>query len=389
MRRDLILIALAMFTWGLGEGLFIYFQPLYLQALGANPITIGTILGAMGVAMTIAHIPAGYLADKFGRRPILWASWFLGMVATWIMALGNTLPVFIVGMLMYGLTSFVMSPLNSYITTARGKFTVQRAITLISAAYNLGAISGPWVGGAIGDRVGLRPVYLASALVFVASNLVIYFIRPQPIDIPHSETKQKGLPWNRQYVGFLGIVFLAMFATYLPQPLSSNFLQNERGLTFSQIGRLGSMASLGIVVLNLILGHLDSRLGFMIGQATVGLFALLLWRGTGTIWFALGYFLLGGYRVARSLATAQARNLVHQANMGLAYGVTETVGSFAVIVAPLLAGYLYQQEPTLIYSCSFGLIIFSLLLSARFAPRRKTDPIMQDSLNNPKKEDLA
>ena len=49
MKRDLILVAIAMFAWGLGEGLFIYFQPLYLQELGANPIMIGTILGGFGL----------------------------------------------------------------------------------------------------------------------------------------------------------------------------------------------------------------------------------------------------------------------------------------------------------------------------------------------------
>jgi hypothetical protein len=45
MKRDLILVAIAMFAWGLGEGMFLYFQPLYLEELGANPIMIGTILG--------------------------------------------------------------------------------------------------------------------------------------------------------------------------------------------------------------------------------------------------------------------------------------------------------------------------------------------------------
>jgi hypothetical protein len=36
MKRDLILVAIAMFAWGLGEGMFLYFQPLYLEELGAN-----------------------------------------------------------------------------------------------------------------------------------------------------------------------------------------------------------------------------------------------------------------------------------------------------------------------------------------------------------------
>ena len=41
MTKDLILVAVSLFTWGLGEGIFIYFQPLYLQKLGASPVAIG------------------------------------------------------------------------------------------------------------------------------------------------------------------------------------------------------------------------------------------------------------------------------------------------------------------------------------------------------------
>ena len=108
MRRDLILIALAMFTWGLGEGLFFYFQPIYLERLGANPIQIGAILGGFGLAMTVSHLPAGYLADRIGRKPLLVAAWIFGMMATWIMALANSLPVFVIGILLYGTTMFVM-----------------------------------------------------------------------------------------------------------------------------------------------------------------------------------------------------------------------------------------------------------------------------------------
>ena len=67
MSRDLLLLTISLSTWGLGEGLFYYFQPIYLQKLGADPLAIGAILGGMGVAMTVAHIPAGFVADRWGR----------------------------------------------------------------------------------------------------------------------------------------------------------------------------------------------------------------------------------------------------------------------------------------------------------------------------------
>jgi len=67
MNRDLRLVALSMSIWGVGEGMFFYFQPLYIQQLGADPVQIGAILGAAGLAAAVALIPAGALADAIGR----------------------------------------------------------------------------------------------------------------------------------------------------------------------------------------------------------------------------------------------------------------------------------------------------------------------------------
>ena len=53
--RDLLIVASALFLWGIGEGMFSYFQPLYLKEWGADPILIGGILSAMGIWMTVAN----------------------------------------------------------------------------------------------------------------------------------------------------------------------------------------------------------------------------------------------------------------------------------------------------------------------------------------------
>ena len=131
MSRDLILLGISLMTWGVGEGMFFIFQPLYLQQLGANPVIIGLIFGAAGIMMTVAHIPAGHLADRIGRKPLLLASWILAILATWAMALAPSLPLFVIGMLIYNLTAFVSSPLSSYITAARGNLSVELGLTFV------------------------------------------------------------------------------------------------------------------------------------------------------------------------------------------------------------------------------------------------------------------
>src|SRR5512136_1603355 len=126
MSVDLVLLSISLFTWGMGEGMFIYFQPIYLQQLGANTLTIASVFSLFGLTMMLAHIPAGYMSDRLGRKPLLVAAWTTGLLAAGVMALARALPLFIVGMLLYGFTAFVSSPMNSYITAAHGKLSLVR-----------------------------------------------------------------------------------------------------------------------------------------------------------------------------------------------------------------------------------------------------------------------
>ncbi len=369
MKRDLILIGIAMFAWGLGEGLFIFFQPIYLEKMGADPILIGTILGGFGLAMTISHIPAGYLADRIGRKPLMVAAWFTGAVATWIMALAITLPLFVIGLFLYGMTLFVMSPLQSYLTAARGNLSVGRVITLVSAGYNLGAVIGPLLGGRIGDQFGLRQTYIVAGVIFFISLIVISFIRPQPVERLEKFDGNKQWFFSSRYLVYMGVIFLSFFAMYLPQPLTPNYLSNQGGFDLSQIGFLFSVSSIGVVALNLLFGSMPALRGFLLGQAAVAIFTLVIWWGSGLPWYILGFFMLGGFKTARNLGMAQVRELVPSAKMGLAYGFSETVGATAVILAPIIAGFLYTRNPISFYAVGFGLIVISIYVSGRFSPK--------------------
>jgi hypothetical protein len=193
--------------------------------------------------------------------------------------------------------------------------------------------------------------------------LIILLIRSQPTNRPTAHEADHRLPLDWRYLAYLGVVFVVVFSTYLPQPLSQNFLRNERGLSLEQIGQLGSVGSLGVVMLNLLLGSLNARMGFLIGQVCIAGFGLALWQGAGLPAYFLGYFLLGGYRVVRSLAVAQTRELAPPARMGLAYGITETIGASVLIVAPPLAGLLYEGDPSSVYTTTLGLITLSMLIS--------------------------
>jgi len=369
MSRDLRLVALSLFIWGVGEGMFFYFQPLYIQELGADPVQIGAILGAAGLAMAIAHIPAGALADAFGRKGVMVASWIIGMAAAWIMFLSGELTLFVVGLMLYSLTTFVMSPLASYITAARGSWSVARALTTTSAFFNLGVAIGPVVGGTLAERAGLHQVYGFAAALFVPSCAMIFLIHRQPVEPHAGASRFRRLLGQREFLGLLLLALAVMFGLYLSWPLTPNYLHGVRQISLGQIGVLGSMNALGVVALNLGLGRIKPHLGYVIAQVGIGASVVLLWLATGFPWLALGYFLGGGRVTARSLVNAQVETLVQRAEMGLAYGLAETVQSGALVAAPILAGLLYRVDPALPYPVGLAWIGVTLVLTLRFGPR--------------------
>lgn len=375
MNRDLIMIAFSLMTWGLGEGMFYFFQPLYLQELGADPLKIGSILGLVGLATMLSYLPAGYLSDRIGRRPLICLAWIIGAISTGLMAVCKSLPLFVAGMVLYGLTSFVTVPLNSYTTHARGKLSIGRTITLISASFYIGFILGPLIGGWVGQNIGLHANFGIAAVIFVISSTIILFIRPQPVEKDAGGDKLtifRSL-WSGRYAHFLLLTFFVMFGLYLPQPLAPNFLQNLRGISLVVMGQLISIRSLGVVSFNIILGHFNARLGYLLAQVCMGLFAALIWLGAGLPAYMLGYLLMGSYVTARGLVIAQGRTLVHAPNMGVAYGSLETVMSLAIVLGPPLAGYLYSVNPNSIYTTSLVLIGAGLVANLALSPLRRSD----------------
>jgi predicted MFS family arabinose efflux permease len=371
LNRNLLFVALALLLWGFGEGMFFNFVPIYLdQQFLLSKYEIGLVLGAFGLSMAITHIPAGRLADRIGRRPLLIIAWVLGLASTLIMGLAFALPLFLVGLFGYGLTAFVAAPLSSYVTAARGKWPVGTALSLSTATFATGMVLGPVTGGWIGDHYGMRMSFFVAAVIFVFSNAFILFIERQPIDHHDPEAPPPNLINNQRFIILMGVLTFAIFSMYLAQPLTPNFLASVRGLSLSQTGIIFTAGALGNSLMAILFSRVPPQRGFLVAQALVILFAFFIWKGASLPIFMLGYFLLGGFRAGRPMVMAQARELVHDSQMGLTYGIMETLSAVIFVLTPPLAGILFEYDPKIVYPLSIGLIAVSILISYLFSPQK-------------------
>lgn len=363
-RRDLNLIAVSLFVWGLGESLFMIFQPLYMQQLGADPVEIGALISASLMVMSVLQVPAGLVADRYGRRNLLYASWILGFVATLIMGLAQNLLVFSVGFLLYGSTGSLISVMNAYISNARGDWSVGKSVTFASAFYNSGALIGPMIGGMLAERLGLQSIYLISAGLFFVSSVIVLFIHKQPVVARDEAPSTRSLLANHRFMATVLMVGLVTFAAYLPLPLTANFLQNEKGISLATIGAFGSIASLSGILLNLFLGHLNPKFIFAVCQLSVSAAAAVFFRGSGVVMFGVAYFLSAGFRMLGPMSVAVAKPMVHDGQVGLAFAMVDTGRTLSMMVAPLAAGWLYAFDPPLVYLVAMVLgVTFTILFN--------------------------
>ena len=364
IHRDLAIVAISESIWGLGEGLFIYFLPLALQRWNTDAVQIGAVLSMIGVTMAVVQVPAGYFSDRFGTRPLIFAALLLGIASAIVMAAARSLPIFVAGLLAYGCTSFISAPMNSYVTSLRGSWTVQRAVTFRAAAFQVGAIFGPILGGWIANTYGLSIVFRYSAGLFMVSTLVMSLAR-RPIVLEHQEASIHLVSpiANPRFLGLLAIVFFTIIAISVPQQLTSLYLLNVQHLSMQQIGAMGTIASIGTAIIMFSLGNLRVSTGMLIGQLLLAGFALLMWQGQSAMAYYVGYFFVGGYQLYRSMALAFSRSFVKVGDTGLAYGLVETGNALAVIVAPLAAGFLYNYRPEAVYRASLGALAITVVLN--------------------------
>jgi MFS family permease len=373
VNRDTRLIALALFLWGFGDGLYFYIQPLYFEQLGANSVQIGGLLSTVSLVSTLTYLPAGVLSDRVPRKWMMCGGWILGSVGMLLVALACTWQGLVPGLMIYAFSAYCLPIINAYAVSAAEEQSLERTLTTIFAGFAAGGVISPTVGGWLAQATTMQTVYFTATGCFVLSTLVVMWASPQPVP-PRVEQSR---PWrallNLRFLRFavlIGIVFVALAMGF---PLAPNFLARVRDWDVARIGALGSFQALGTALLNPLLGRLGNgrRLGGLaVGQILVWCWALsLLLTGAFPI-LALAYLLRGAYAGCLALTRARATTLGTKAEQGILLGATETIMSVgALVIAPYIAGWLYAIDPRYPLVVSLVLIPAAALLSIFKLPR--------------------
>ena len=172
----------------LGIGLIIPVLPDVIRRFSSDPNTVTELFGyfvAIYAFMQFFASPIlGSLSDRFGRRPVLLSSLFGASIDYIFMALAPTLPLLFLGRVISGLTGAGITVANSYIADISDDSNRSANFGTISAAFGIGFIAGPLIGGALGHISPIAPFFAAAGLNFI-NFLFGYFVLPESLSAEH------------------------------------------------------------------------------------------------------------------------------------------------------------------------------------------------------------
>lgn len=350
--RDTRWVLISYTLWGIGEGLWMFIQPLYIKSLGATPDQTGIVLGMWGLGRLLVILPTGILADRLGARKMMLPGWFLGFVGVLIIALAPNWRWAAPGFMIYGFSAIAIPLSNLYLAqaaqhdpTRRPDLPIQAAFTLMWAAYSLGILVTPAIGGWLGDQIGFRAVFLISSGWFLISTLAIFKTSVFPA-AQHPDRRSDYGRLLRQGAVMLafGLTMLGFIVVMIGQPLSSQYLEEIHHFSRTTIGALGSVNAFGTMIFSLLLGRLAAWRGLLTGLLIVaGSFVLLLASGSPGV-VVIAVFMLGAYYTMRPLASSVISHLVPDYQRGMAFGLVETLAGLATLIGTTAAGVLYARN---------------------------------------------
>jgi DHA1 family tetracycline resistance protein-like MFS transporter len=150
----------------LGFSLILPLVPFYAKEFEASDTIIGLLVASYAAAQLIGAPILGRISDRYGRRPVLLISIFGTAIGFLLLGVANSLTMLFASRILDGLTGGNISVAQAYITDITDEKDRARGLGLIGAAFGLGFIIGPAVGGLL-SSIGANLESLTSSTVIV------------------------------------------------------------------------------------------------------------------------------------------------------------------------------------------------------------------------------
>ncbi|MHA2006731.1 MAG: MFS transporter [Promethearchaeota archaeon] len=399
-KKYLPIIFLITFTETLGFSIVIPVLPFLALSLGLNVFQVGLVLSIFSFCQLFASPITGKLSDRFGRKPILIFSQSSTFIGFFLLGISDTIWILILARLVDGLLGSNMTVSQAYLSDVTDLKDRTKIFGYSSAIFGAGLIFGPVIGGMLSTLNYSIPMFFAAGVSLISILLVIFFLKESLIDkqdkfglkfndiIPVQEAKR--FFRSKKVRGLLLIYFIYSFAFMIFISSFPLLSQMQLKITSQEIGFY--MTWVGIlrvifqsILINPLLKKINEENFLRIGVLALVISMIFLIFATN-FWF--GYlplaFLAFGTGVARPILMGELTKSVKKEETGSILGVNNALGSFAMIITPILGGLILEYLPsqTLPAISAICFILIFILWSWGFPKHVQVKPIQPDRIKH-------
>lgn len=355
---------LVVFVNVLGFGLIVPLLPFYVERLGGGPETV-TLIIALYSLLQFATAPLiGRLSDRYGRKPLMAWTMLGTVLGHALLGIADSLWLVIVSRAILGVMAGNLGVAFAYASDITTEDQRAKAIGTLSAAFGMGFMFGPGIGGLLaGADVTsanfLLPAFSAAGLA-IAGLLCILFFLPESLkteDRSHqantsqfSMLEQVKITFNLPSVAMLSFVsfllyaawsmLLSIFALWANRVLGHG--PREIGFVFMYMGMIGTVTQLTLI------GPLEKRFGevSVIFITVVAMFVGMLMIASATdltMTIIATTVLATAHSIFTPMVTSVVSKRASSKDRGTVLGMFQGFGGLGRVVGPAFAGFAFAQ----------------------------------------------
>lgn len=379
----------------LGFGAIVPVIALYAEEFGVSQTAIGLTIAVYGLARFLVNVPAGGLADRFGRRTTLAAGGLITIVGTVLCAISPNYPIFLIARFIAGAgAACVLTGGQIVLADIASPNNRGRVMAIYQGVFLFSVGAGAWPGGWLAAEFGLAsPFWANAALAGVVTGLAWFFVpetrglrerrEGTPIEA-HALTFRQQIRIVTAVPGFL-MICVVSFTAFLARtgalfnviPLLAD---NEIGLSPDQIGLGIGMISIVGLVLVYPSGALVDRFGrkaVIVPSMFCSALAMLTYAAAGTFaaFLVSSAFWSAASGISGAAPAAYAADISPKGLTAATMGMYRALSDSGYVVGPLLLGLIadtVSPDAALIFTA--GLLLATGILFALRSPESLPEP---------------
>lgn len=352
-----LILFVTVFVDLLGFGIVIPLLPMFAEKLSVSSVGIGAILAIYSLMQLLCAPVLGRISDRIGRRPVIMLGLLGSSVGYLIYGAATSFLWLLLSRAVHGACAATISTAQAYVADTTDESGRARGMGMIGAAFGLGFVIGPAIGGLLGRHDLRIPGFFAAALTF--ANLLFAAFKlpeshqPEPgarIDFSQVAAPIRDLPGQlfRHHLSRLfSVAFLTTFALAAFETTFALMIPRVYGYGPSGVGGLLAFAGLmQALAQGYLLGKFITRLGeqrlLLCGVAlfALGLAPLANLPSTPALLAAMAMLSIG-YGFASPAVASLISKQTRRELQGEALGINQSASSMARILGPLAGGILY------------------------------------------------